>query len=134
VRYRYVQRRYATVLARSPLRTLVRTWRTEHVEVVSAAMLWQPSVDVYETAEHLVVTVELAGVAADDLEVSMYEDALVVAGDRPLPPCDPDAVYQAVGIRRGPFRVEIPLAVTILADRVEAAQDQGLLRVRLPKA
>jgi HSP20 family protein len=134
VRYRYVQRRYTTMLARSPLRVLVQTWQTERLELVATAPLWRPNVDVYETTACLAVTIEVAGVEADDLDVALYEDALVVSGERRLPPCDPDGVFHAAEIRRGPFRVEIPLAVPVLAERVEARQEQGLVRVRLPKA
>ena len=32
---------------------------------------WTPNTDVYETAEHLVVKMELAGIQREDLEIKM---------------------------------------------------------------
>jgi HSP20 family molecular chaperone IbpA len=42
-------------------------------------------------------------------------------------------VYQAAGIRQGPFRAEVPLPVPVDAERVEARYDRGLLSITLPK-
>ena len=77
--------------------------------------------------------VDLAGVEEDDLEVQLFEDMLVVEGRRRLPSCQEGAVYHAVGIRQGPFRVELPLPAPVDAERVEARYDRGLLRITLPK-
>ena len=102
-------------------------------DVVLSHPHWHPDMDVYEAETALTVTVELAGVDQEQLEVLLFEDALVIEGLRSLPVTE-EGVYHAAGIRQGPFRVEVSLPVPVEGDRVEASYDRGLLRVRLPKA
>jgi HSP20 family protein len=94
---------------------------------------WRPDADTYETSATVEIIVDLAGVDEDDYEVQLFEDALVVEGRRRLPACQAGAVYQAAGIRQGPFRVELPLPAPVDPDQVDARYDRGLLRITLPK-
>src|SRR5262245_34183567 len=94
---------------------------------------WRPDVDTYETASAIEVTVDLAGVAEDDFEVQLFDDALVVQGRRHLPSCREDAVYHEAGIRQGPFLMELPLPAPVDPEGVVARYDQGLLHITLPK-
>jgi len=126
MRYRHVRYRYA-VIAEAALRPIVRL-----PGITLAQPRWRPETDVYETATAITVTVELAGVSDDGVEVTLFEDVLVVEGERRLT-CDEDCVYHAASIRQGPFRVEVPLPARVERDAVEARYDQGLLRIRLPK-
>ena len=52
---------------------------------------WRPRADVYETADGVLVTVELAGLEADDLDVQLFEDALIVEVGDPSPRRGPTA-------------------------------------------
>src|SRR5499427_8718846 len=94
---------------------------------------WRPDADIYETASAFEIVVDLAGVGDDDFEVQLFDDALVVEGQRRLLAPRESAVYHAASIRQGPFRMNLPLPGPIDADRVEAHYDRGLLRVTLPK-
>jgi HSP20 family molecular chaperone IbpA len=94
---------------------------------------WRPDVDTYETATAVEVVVDLAGVEEDDFEVLLFDDALVVEGQRQPLSCQEGAVYHAAGIRHGLFRVELPLPAPVDPERVEARYDRGLLRITLPK-
>jgi len=72
--------------------------------------LWEPPVDVFETAEGLFIEVALPGVDADRLEVSFDNGVLVVVGERKLPEvCEP-AVIRRLEIPYGRFerRVRLP--------------------------
>jgi HSP20 family protein len=97
-----------------------------------AQAFWQPAADVCETGQGIEVTVDLAGVDQDEIDVVLYEDALVVSGQRRLPAA-PNGVYHVAEIRQGPFRLELAMPAPIDQDRVEAQQDRGLLRITLPK-
>ncbi len=46
---------------------------------------WEPPVDLFETGDALWIQVALPGVTPERLEVSVEDDTLVVAGERPLP-------------------------------------------------
>ena len=72
-----------------------------------AETFWRPPADVCESATTIVVTVDLAGIDQDDLDVVLFEDALIVEGRRRLP-ADPGRLPH----RRdspGPFRLELGL-------------------------
>src|SRR5439155_27078781 len=92
-----------------------------------------PDADSYETAASVEITVDLAGVDESDFEIQLFEDVLVVEGQRQLPAGHEAGVYHAAGVRQGPFRLELPLPAPVEAERVEARYDRGLLRITLPK-
>lgn len=107
-------------------------WHNARVRVLLQAP-WRPDADLYETATAIEVIVDLAGIADDDLEVQLFEDAVVVEGRRQLPAAAETALYHAASIRQGPFRLELRLPAPIDPDAVEAHDDRGLLRITLPK-
>jgi HSP20 family molecular chaperone IbpA len=95
---------------------------------------WRPPVDVYETESELAVLVELAGMDEEDIEVVLFDDVIVVKGERrPAFGADEDPTYYEAGVRYGRYRAEVFLPVAVDADRVQARYDNGFLRIRLPK-
>jgi HSP20 family protein len=134
MRYRRFGFRYALMLTGGEPRLLANDWRAGRLGAVIAQPRWRPPADVYETDSTVHVTAELAGVALDDLDVLLYEDALVVEGRRQLPLVEPGGRYYAAEIRQGSFRLELPLPAAVDPEQVEADYDQGLLHVALVKA
>lgn len=113
-------------------RLLEELWQSERLRMLMESR-WRPDADIYETASAFEIVVDLAGVGDDDFEVQLFEDALVVEGQRRLLAPRESAVYHAASIRQGPFRLNLSLPGPIDADRVEAHYDRGILRVTLPK-
>ena len=113
-------------------RLLEELWQSERVRLLIEAR-WRPDADIYETASAFEIVVDLAGIGDDDFEVQLFEDALVIEGQRQLRAPRESAVFHAASIRQGPFRLNLPLPGPIDADRVEAHYDRGILRVTLPK-
>ena len=130
MRYRRVSYRYGVILAPSHRLPRADAW---HAAVSPAEPCWRPATDVLETPEAIQLTVELAGVDHEALEVLLFEDALIVEGQRRLPPSRAGGVYHAAEIRQGPFRLELPLPTTIDPNGVEARYERGLLEMTLPK-
>jgi HSP20 family protein len=99
------------------------------------AMPWRPPIDIHETPEAIQVKIELAGVREDNLDITLYDNALVVSGQRDND-IEPGAFvyYHEAQVRYGPFRADILLPAPIEHDAVEATYEHGFLRVRLPKA
>jgi HSP20 family protein len=93
---------------------------------------WRPAADVSESADRVEVVVDLAGVEEEDVDIQLFEDALVIEGVRRLPGSH-RGVYHAAEIRHGPFRLEVRLPARADADRVEATYERGFLTVSLPK-
>ncbi len=95
---------------------------------------WRPRADISETDEELRVVLDLAGVDEDEVSIELFEDALVVTGDRRIDGPPGEARYHLSEIRRGPFRIEVLLPARIEADGVTAGYDRGLLSISLPRA
>lgn len=96
---------------------------------------WRPPIDIHETPEAIIVKMELAGVGEDDINITLYDNALVVSGHREndISP-DESVYYHEAQVRYGPFRADVFLPLPVAQDAVQATYDQGFLRVRLPKA
>jgi HSP20 family molecular chaperone IbpA len=131
MRYRRLSYRYAMVVRPGRAGRFDDFRQADRVRLL-AEDCWRPDSDTYETARTVEIVVDLAGVREEDFEVALFEDALVVEGRRRL--AAPEAtIFHAVTIRQGPFRLELPLAAPVDADRVDARYDRGLLLITLPK-
>lgn len=132
MRYRRSSYRYAAVVGPQQTWVLGEIWSSDRLRL-SAQNRWCPDVDVYETATTVEVIVDLAGVHEDDVEVQLFEDAVIVEGHRHVPARDEVARYHRASIRQGAFRVDVALPVAIDAERVDARYEGGLLRITLAR-
>ncbi|MBM3933643.1 MAG: Hsp20/alpha crystallin family protein [SAR202 cluster bacterium] len=132
MRYRKVSYSYKVVVQDAGSYPMLRRMHASGYTLSQTC--WVPAADVYETESSIIVTVELAGVSEEDAEVTLYNNALVVEGNRTLPPMPEQGAYRSAGIRQGQFRVEIELSSPVDPDRVNAAYQSGLLQITLPRA
>jgi HSP20 family protein len=95
---------------------------------------YRPEVDVYRTDDpaELTVTVELAGVDPENVQVVASPNALLIAGERHRP--RDSGHYQQMEIDYGPFQRQVTLAEDVDPDGARATYERGLLTVRLPIA
>ena len=133
MRYRRLSYRYALILTSARGLPYAEPFPVETPRVRFAQTLWRPAADVCESPQSIVVTVELAGVAQDQIELLVYEDAVIVEGNRRFRASADDAVYQRAEIRQGPFRLELPLPQLIDQDQVDARFENGLLEMTFRK-
>jgi HSP20 family protein len=102
---------------------------------VATQTAWRPPSDVYETPTGISVTVEIPGADPEDVEVSLFENALVVEGRRAIPvDLGAGGIYHTAEIRRGAFRVEIALPASVRAESLEMSCERGLLSITLSKS
>jgi len=96
--------------------------------------VYHPPTDVYETDEHVVVIVEIAGLGEGDYELILSGRSLFVQGHRRDP--SHKLAYQQMEIRYGDFQTQVylPWALQTPEAPVEAVYDQGLLRIQMRKA
>lgn len=102
--------------------------------VISPAPAWRPPCDVVEGAAGWTVRLEIGGVSEEGVEVSLYEDSLVVEGTRPWPGVVAGDRVHLAEVRYGPFRLALELPGGIERDGARASWDRGLLTIVLPKA
>ena len=98
-----------------------------------AAPEWRPPADLYETPASLEVRVDLPGLPEDRLDVTLYDDVLVITGERPCPRALGQVVFHSMEIPYGPFRLEVPVPAVVDPDRIAAHYEGGFLQVTLPK-
>lgn len=94
--------------------------------------IWQPPTDVYETEDHIVVKVEVAGMRAQDFEISLNARRLTISGVRH--DLSAKLGYQQMEIQYGSFEAHVHLPKPVEEDDIEATYKGGFLVVRLPKA
>jgi HSP20 family protein len=94
---------------------------------------FSPPIDVAYVSDPpmAVVTVELAGVDPNQLDIEVQGAQLTLSGQRAAPGLE-NSVYQQVEIERGRFRRIVKLAAQVEVDQVRASYEDGMLRIELP--
>ncbi|HEU5370124.1 MAG TPA: Hsp20/alpha crystallin family protein [Ktedonobacterales bacterium] len=140
LRYRSVTYRYMQGSEQELERRYHQLWhelvrQSQQQTLLHRPSQWRPPADIHETPNAITVKIELAGMRAEDIDVTLYDDALVVSGERHDDhEHDNTICYHEAQIRYGPFRVEIIIPFPIERTKVEAEYDDGFLKVLLPKA
>jgi len=138
IRYRYVTYRYTDgsqqQLERHYRQLLHDALRQSHQSILQRSATWRPLADIRESTGMMTIKIELAGVREEDIEVTLYEDALVVSGERQDDPeRSENLYYHEAQIRYGPFRVEVFILSPIDREGIQARYENGFLWVDLPK-
>jgi HSP20 family protein len=95
----------------------------------------QLAVDVYQDNEnHVVITSTVAGVAREDLDISINNDMVTIRGRRKPPHVVSDEQYFYQECFWGGFSRSIILPVDVKAEQAKATLKNGVLTVVLPKA
>jgi HSP20 family protein len=94
---------------------------------------WAPVVDLYETKDDLVLTVEVPGVRDKDVTVSITGDLLTIKGERRFEHDVNEQQLLHVERTYGKFERLVQLPIPVQADKVKASYRDGVLEVRLPK-
>jgi HSP20 family protein len=94
---------------------------------------WEPAVDMYETADSVVVVVDLAGLKEEDIEVLVQGNTLIIKGIRRDSITQGQRSYHQIEIRRGPFEREVALPVAVDPEQTSACYENGLLEIVMTK-
>jgi HSP20 family protein len=94
---------------------------------------WTPVLDLYQNNDNIIAVVELPGMRKEDIEVSLHDGMLTIAGERKSPT---EGGHQAERSERyvGKFRRSISLPTRVDASKVNATYKDGILTITLPKA
>src|SRR5215216_1068560 len=97
------------------------------------ATAWAPALDISERKDAYLVTVELPGVEADDLEITLEDGLLTIQGERQFAHESSEQQFHRVERRYGAFRRSITLPAQVQAEQIEASFDNGVLQIVVPK-
>ena len=96
---------------------------------------WSPAADIHETEEALTFTVELPGIAPDQVQVTAEENVLTIRGTRSPPHAGKiDARFHLIERHDGAFVRRFQLPPNVDTSMISAGYANGLLELRLPKA
>ncbi len=94
---------------------------------------WSPAADVVETADGFRITLELPGVAREDVAVEARGRFLVVHGERRFEKDVCGGLYQVLERSYGPFLRRFSLPKGVSRADIGAVMKDGLLVVTVPK-
>jgi HSP20 family protein len=93
-----------------------------------------PAIDLYQTADEVVVKASLPGLKAGDVQITITADVLTLRGEFKQEDERKDATYHIREHRSGVFERTLMLPTEVEGDKARAEFEDGVLTVTLPKA
>jgi len=94
---------------------------------------WAPALDISERKDAYLVTVELPGVEAEDLDITMEDGLMTIQGERQFTHDSSEEQFHRIERRYGAFRRAITLPAQVQAEQIQASADNGVLQIVVPK-
>ena len=95
---------------------------------------WNPSIDVSESDDEIVVKVEIPGVSLEDVDISIDDNHLVISGEKKQEVEEQDRNYCRVERSYGSFRRSLALPSGAEVDSIRASSRDGVLSILIPKS
>jgi len=102
-----------------------RLARVEWIEGV-----WNPSVDVSEDKDNVIIKAEMPGMKKDDVKISIQDNVLTLKGEKKQ---EKDANYHRIERSYGYFCRSFQLPTSVKTDTIKASYKNGVLNIILPK-
>ena len=94
---------------------------------------WNPSVDLYETADAFILEADLPGVKAEDVKVGVENHDLVLQGVRSLETTETHGQFHTMERSSGHFIRHIKLPQAVDRNAIQAEFHDGVLKIILTK-
>jgi HSP20 family protein len=94
----------------------------------------EPTLDVYETPDSVVVKAAVPGVKPEDVEITVKGNYLALSGETKEETETKDKNYLRRESRVGTFSRVIELPNGVHTDKAEATSENGILTITFPKA
>jgi HSP20 family protein len=95
---------------------------------------WAPPVEISERKDAYLVSVELPGVSADEVNITFGEGLLTIQGERHSTRDTTEERVHRSERYYGAFRRSITLPSHVQAGKIEAMEQDGVLQVMVPKS
>jgi HSP20 family protein len=93
---------------------------------------WRPDLDVFESADGILLCLSLPGVRPEDVDVSASGRTLIISGER-RHTAPHGAVARLIESSSGRFARPVRLPANASVGRIRTEMAEGLLRVYVPK-
>ena len=99
------------------------------------ALAWVPPLEIHETEQSIVMTVELPGLEREDVKLEIDDDVFTLRGEKRADHLEGDEKKEFLVEERsyGSFERSFSLPPTVNVDKVVAHFEKGVLTVMLPK-
>lgn len=94
----------------------------------------EPALDVFETAESVVVKAAIPGIKPEDVEITVTGNALAISGEAKTESETKEKNYLRRETHMGAFSRMIELPAGLQTDKADAKFDNGILTIEFPKA
>ena len=102
-------------------------------ETTAGGRIYRPLTDILETAEGVTLMLEMPGVAAEDVDITLEKRVLTIRGTvKPTQPETLQLAYAEYG--EGNFERAFTMSEDFDPDRIDATVSNGVLSVTLPRA
>lgn len=111
----------------------MRDFPTQGWEAPMSTTSWNPSVDIFENDNEVVIKAELPGMNAKDIEVKLENNVLMLKGERRFEKEAKEENYHRIEREYGSFSRAFSLPTAVDGDKVAADYKDGVLKIVLPK-
>jgi HSP20 family protein len=94
---------------------------------------WVPAVNILEKTDAIEITVELPGLQAKDVEVTVDDGVLSIRGERSFENADEGEKYHRFESRYGSFERRFSVPSSVDPAKIEARFKNGIMTLNLPK-
>lgn len=89
--------------------------------------------EIQEDDDKLIVKLEAPGMDADDFDIHVYDDILVIRGEKRIEKSGKKGNYYMTECAYGQFERAIQLPASVDENKAKAKYRRGVLRIQLPK-
>lgn len=119
------------------LRELLQKWlitvQEAAEDVPNGAGTWSPALDICENNTEISITIELAGVRAEDIDIALEDKTLKISGEKRGEKTVGEISYLCSERDYGRFKRTITLRCDVLPEAVSARFADGILHITLTK-
>ena len=92
-----------------------------------------PAIDLYQTADHIVLKADLPGLKVDDVQISVRSGTLTLRGEFKHENNQTQLTYHILERRTGAFERSVILPADVQTEKAKADFTDGVLTITLPK-
>jgi len=93
-----------------------------------------PIVDVEETDQEFLISVEIPGIKKDDIKITFENNYLTISGEKKIKKDVKKENFHHMERSYGKFSRTLAIPAGVKLDKIEAEYEQGVLNIKVPKA